>query len=280
MVRRLVSRGLVASQSFEWVALQCSRAPPGSSRNGAEWTAWRAFLGLIGRLSEQARLDELLEAARAGRSGALVVRGEPGVGKTSLLDYAASRAGGFRVLRTLGAESESELAFSGLLELLRPVTRRAGELPEVQARALEAALGGAGEVDRFAVYAATLGVVALVAEDGPLLCVMDDAQWVDPASSEALAFTARRLADEGVLILFGARDGEATYFEGRGIPELRLVGLGGAGCASTRAGVVSAAARLRGCCAARRGNGRQPVGAGRDPGSSAGAAAAGERAAG
>ena len=180
---------------------------------------------LIGRLSEQARLDELLEAARAGRSGALVVRGEPGVGKTSLLDYAASRAGGFRVLHTLGAESESELAFSGLLELLRPVTRRAGELSEVQARALEAALGGAGEVDRFAVYAATLGVVALVAEDGPLLCVMDDAQWVDPASSEALAFTARRLADEGVLILFGARDGEATYFEGRGIPELRLVGL-------------------------------------------------------
>ena len=78
------------------------------------------------------------------------------------------------------------------------MARRAGELPEVQARALEAALGGAGEVDRFAVYAATLGVVALVAEDGPLLCVMDDAQWVDPASSEALAFTARRLADEGV----------------------------------------------------------------------------------
>ena len=82
-----------------------------------------------------------------------------------------------------------------------------------------------GEVDRFAVYAAALGVVALVAEDGPLLCVMDDAQWVDPASGDALAFTARRLADEGVLILFGARDGEAVYFEGRGIPELRLVGL-------------------------------------------------------
>jgi DNA-binding NarL/FixJ family response regulator len=182
-------------------------------------------LGLIGRVSEQARLDELLEAARSGRSGALVVRGEPGVGKTSLLDYAASRASGFRVLRTLGAESESDLAFSGLLELLRPVAKRADDLPEVQGRALEAALGGSGEVHRFAVYAATLGVVALVAEDEPVLCMMDDAQWVDPASSEALLFTARRLADEGVVILFGARDGEATYFEGRGIPELNLVGL-------------------------------------------------------
>ena len=180
---------------------------------------------LIGRSNEQDRLDELLDAARAGLSGGLVVRGEPGVGKTSLLDYAVSRATGFRVLRTLGVESESDLAFSGLLELLRPVAARAEALPHVQARALEAALGGAGEVDRFAVYAATLGVVALVAEDGPLLCVMDDAQWVDPASSDALAFTTRRLSDEGVVILFGARDGEATYFEGRGIPELRLVGL-------------------------------------------------------
>jgi DNA-binding CsgD family transcriptional regulator len=181
---------------------------------------------LTGRSSEQNRLDELLDAARTGHTGALVVRGEPGVGKTSLLDYAVARAGGFRVLRTLGAESESDLAFSGLLELLRPVVDRAEELPEVQARALRAALGGAGEVDRFAVYAATLGVVALVAEDGPLLCVMDDAQWVDPASSDAFLFTARRLADEGVVILFGARDGEAAYFEGRGIPDLRLVGLG------------------------------------------------------
>ena len=181
---------------------------------------------LIGRLSEQSRLDALLDAARAGRSGGLVVRGEPGVGKTSLLDYAVTRAGGFRVLRTLGAESESDLAFSGLLELLRPVADRAGELPDVQVRALESALRGSGEVDRFAVYAATLGIVALVAEDGPVLCVMDDAQWVDPASSEALLFTARRLADEGVVILFGARDGESVYFEGRGVPDLGLVGLG------------------------------------------------------
>jgi DNA-binding CsgD family transcriptional regulator len=180
---------------------------------------------LIGRSGEQTRLDELLDAARAGRSGGLVVRGEPGVGKTSLLEYAVSSAAGFRVLRTLGAESESDLAFSGLLELLRPVSERARELPGVQARALAAALRGSGEVDRFAVYAATLGVVALVAEDGPLLCVMDDAQWVDPASSDALLFTARRLADEGVVILFGARDGEAAYFEGRGVPDVSLVGL-------------------------------------------------------
>ena len=99
-------------------------------------------------------------------------------------------------------------------------------MPDRQADALTAALGGSGEVDRFAVYAATLGVVAQVAEDGPVLCVMDDAQWVDPGSRDALLFTARRLADEGVVILFGARNGEATYFEGRGIPDIRLPGLG------------------------------------------------------
>ena len=133
------------------------------------------------------RLDELLDAARAGHSRALVVRGEPGVGKTSLLGYAVARATGFRVLRALGAESESDLAFRGCWSCCvrwRLVTE---ELPDVQAHALQAALGGSEEVDRFAVYAATLGLVALVAEDRPLLCVIDDAQWVDPASSDALA---------------------------------------------------------------------------------------------
>ncbi len=135
---------------------------------------------LIGRSEEQGRLDALLDAARTGRSGGLVIRGEPGVGKTSLLDDAVAKAGDFRVLRTLGMETESDLAFSGLLELLRPVLDRSAQLPGVQAAALEAALGGGGEVDRFAVYAATLGILAAVAEERPLLCVMDDAQWVDP----------------------------------------------------------------------------------------------------
>ena len=125
------------------------------------------------------------------------MRGEPGGGKTCLLEYAVSRAG-FRILRTLGTESESDLAFWGLLELLRPVVGRArtagGPGGGVGGRP-----GGLGEVDRFAVYAATLGIVALVAEDAPVLCMMDDAQWVDPASSDALLFTARRLADEGVV---------------------------------------------------------------------------------
>ncbi len=181
---------------------------------------------LIGRSEEQGRLDALLDAARTGRSGGLVIRGEPGVGKTSLLDDAVANAGDFRVLRTLGTETESDLAFSGLLELLRPVLDRSAQLPGVQAAALEAALGGGGEVDRFAVYAATLGILAAVAEERPLLCVMDDAQWVDPASSGALLFSARRLADEGVVVLFAARAGEAVYFEARGIPEIHLEGLG------------------------------------------------------
>ena len=132
---------------------------------------------LIGRQEEQALLDALLDGARAGRSGGLVLRGGPGVGKTSLLNYAIARACGFRVLRTLGVESESDLPFSGLLELLRPVAGRAAELVDVQARALGAALclGGSEEVDRFAVYAATLSVMALAAADEPVLCVMDDA---------------------------------------------------------------------------------------------------------
>ena len=177
---------------------------------------------LIGRSRRAGRLDELLDAARAGRSGALVVRGEPGVGKTSLLDYAASRAAASGCCGRSGAESESDLAFSGLLELLRPVADRAEELPDSQARALQAALGGSAEVDRFAVYAATLGVVALVAEDRPA-AVRDRRCAVGRSRVERRApVHARRLADEGVVILFGARDGEATYFEGRGIPDLRL----------------------------------------------------------
>ena len=183
---------------------------------------------LIGRAQEQAQLDALLEAARAGDSGALVIRGEPGVGKSTLLDAVVDRSSDFRVLRALGVESESDLAFSGLLELVRPAIGHIAELPDGQRRALESALalGGGGTVDRFAVYAATLGLIALAAEERPLLCVVDDAQWLDPASREALLFATRRLSAEGVVMLFGARDSEAVAFEARGVPELVLAGLG------------------------------------------------------
>jgi DNA-binding CsgD family transcriptional regulator len=180
---------------------------------------------LVGRSEELGRIDGLLSGAREGQSGALVVRGEPGVGKTCVLDYAISRAGDFGLLRAVGAESESDLAYSGLHQLLRASTGRFGELPAAQAAALGVAFGGSGQADRYAVFAAVLGMIAMLADDGPLLCVMDDAQWVDPASREALLFATRRLSDEGVVVLFGARDGEATYFEARGVAELALTGL-------------------------------------------------------
>ena len=184
--------------------------------------------GLIGRVDERAQLDAMLAAARRGDSGSLVIRGEPGVGKSCLLEAVVERAGDFRVLRALGVESESDLAFSGLLELVRPAIGRVDELPDAQRRALESALalGGSGAVDRFAVDAATLGLLALTAEEQPLLCVVDDAQWLDPASREALLFATRRLSAEGVVMLFGARDSEALVFEARGVPELVLAGLG------------------------------------------------------
>jgi DNA-binding CsgD family transcriptional regulator len=131
------------------------------------------------------------------------------------------------VLRALGVESETDLAYSGLLELLRPVLNRISALPLGQEVALSGALavGAAPDVDRFAVYAATLALIASVAEDQPVLCLVDDAQWLDRTSAEALLFATRRFAEEGVVMMFGARDGEATRFEARGVPELLLEGL-------------------------------------------------------
>src|SRR4051812_15223616 len=161
---------------------------------------------LVGRTAELARLRALAEGAAAGRSGVLVVTGEPGIGKTALLRAAAEEAG-VRVLRAAGVESESELPFAGLHELLRPVLELTGRLAERQARALRAALAEGGEADRFAVSAA---VLSLLAEAAPVLAVVDDAQWLDGASADALAFAARRLEAEGVALLVGLRAGAAS----------------------------------------------------------------------
>ncbi len=179
---------------------------------------------LIGRESERARIDRLLEEAKGGRSGALVIRGDAGIGKSTLLEYAVARAGDARVVRALGVETESEFAYSGLHELVRPLLDRLPELPPVQADALRGALAlaeaqGAG---RLYIGAATLSLLASASEDKPLLCVIDDAHWLDEASGGALAFAARRLEAEGVVMLFAAR-GEG--FRTRGIPELELGGL-------------------------------------------------------
>ncbi|MEU7749794.1 AAA family ATPase [Nonomuraea sp. NPDC049158] len=167
---------------------------------------------LYGRGAEQAEIDALLDAALAGRSGAVVIKGETGIGKSALLGYAAGRAAGWPVLRTLGVESETELPFAALHLLLRPVLGHAGRLPPGQAAALRGAIGAApSEVaDRFLVGLAALTLLSDLAGDGPILCLVDDAQWLDDASADALLFAARRLDAEGVVMLFALRDGATT----------------------------------------------------------------------
>jgi DNA-binding CsgD family transcriptional regulator len=182
---------------------------------------------LVGRERECAAIDPLLEASARGESISLVLRGEAGIGKTALLTYAAERGGGRRVLRTGGVEAESDLGFAGLYGLLRPIVGKVEELPEAQAGALAGALGLGPSVgsDRLLVSAATLSLLAAAADERPLLCLIDDAQFLDAASAEALVFSARRLAAEPVAMLFAAREGEARTFAAPGLPELVLEGL-------------------------------------------------------
>jgi DNA-binding CsgD family transcriptional regulator len=179
---------------------------------------------LVGRDAERARIDTLLDRVREGRSGSLLIRGEPGIGKSALLDYAAQKATGIRVLRTQGVESESALPFSALHELVRPILARIDALPEPQQQALRGclALAPMPSVDPFAACVATLGLLAAQAEEGPVLCLVDDAHWVDAASANAFAFTCRRLEAEGILVLLAVRDGAGRPFEAPGVPELRL----------------------------------------------------------
>jgi hypothetical protein len=161
----------------------------------------------------------------------LTLRGDPGIGKTALLDYAveraAERADEMTVVRTLGIESETELEYTALLDVCRPLLEHVAELPARQAEALRAALGlgPAGETDRFTIGAATLGVLAAAAETRPLLVVVDDEHWLDRSSQDALLFAARRLAADRVLVLFAARDGEERVFYAPRIDSLVLTGL-------------------------------------------------------
>ena len=182
---------------------------------------------LLGRDSERSRISELLDDGRRSRSGVLVLRGEPGVGKSALLEDARERATDMRVLESRGVESEAELPFAALHQLVRPVLGYLGRLPGPQADALGGALGlearAAGE--RLLVSLAVLSLLSDAAEDGPLLCLIDDAHWLDEASADALVFVARRLEAEGIVMLFAAREGEARRFEGAGLPELPLGGL-------------------------------------------------------
>ncbi|MBV8999894.1 MAG: AAA family ATPase [Solirubrobacterales bacterium] len=182
---------------------------------------------LAGRDAECARLDRLLAAARAGQSGVLVLRGEAGIGKTALLQYLLERASECRLARAVGIESEMELAFAGLHQLCAQMLSRLGQLPAPQGNALGAAFGlsEGGRADRFLVALAVLGLLAEVAEEEPLVCVVDDAQWLDRASAQALAFVARRLLAERVALVFAVRD-PSDRQELAGLPELIIRGLG------------------------------------------------------
>jgi DNA-binding CsgD family transcriptional regulator len=182
---------------------------------------------LRGRRSECAALDAVLDGVRAGRSGVLVLRAEPGMGKSALLEYASGAASDLRVARAAGVDSEMELAFAGLHQLCGPMLDRLDRLPDPQRDALGTAFGltHGGPHDRFLVGLAVLSLLSDVAGDRPLVCVVDDAQWLDRASLETLAFVARRLLAESVALIFATREARDEL---TGLPELVVDGLGDA----------------------------------------------------
>ena len=186
-------------------------------------------LALIGREREVTVIGGVLDRALTGEAGALVVRGEAGIGKSALLAYACARAGGMTILRATGVEVESDLAFAGLYGLTRPVLDKLDELPVTQRDALAGALGLAPSAgaDRLLVSAAVLSLLAAAAEECAVLCVIDDAQWFDRPSADALVFSARRLRAERLVMLFGVREGDAQRFEATDLPEMVIEGLDG-----------------------------------------------------
>jgi DNA-binding NarL/FixJ family response regulator len=184
---------------------------------------------LAGRETEQRQIDQLLQQAAAGRSGVLVLRGDPGIGKTALAEYAAGRAGPMRILRATGIEAETELGFAGLYSLLHPVADYLTALPERQAAALRRALGlghdGPGQdgaSDRLAVATGTHGLLTTAAEDRALLVLVDDLHWLDAASQDALTFALRRLGSDSIACLMTLRSGTAVP---AGLPCREVAGL-------------------------------------------------------
>src|SRR5580700_238729 len=180
---------------------------------------------LLNRLTERAALAQLLEAACGGRSGALVVHGEAGVGKTALLEDAIASAAGMRIARVAGIESEMELAYAALQQLCAQMLDGLDRLPDPQREALGVVFGlRTGEApDRFLVGLAALSLLADAANKEPLLCVIDDAHWLDRASAQALGVAARRLLGEPVALVVAAREPGGEF---RGLPELLVGGLG------------------------------------------------------
>src|SRR3984957_13681384 len=186
---------------------------------------------LLDRQDECGQIARVLDAARAGLSGVLVLRGEPGIGKTALLDYAVKDAADLRVVRLVGIESEMEVGFSSLHQFLLPFLGRLDELPVPQGAALGSAFGlrDDGPPDRLLVGLASLSLLAAAACDRPLLCVVDDAQWLDRESAAALAFVARRLLADRVAMIFAVREPSGRLFFLDGLPDVQLRGLFAAG---------------------------------------------------
>ncbi len=185
---------------------------------------------MLGRADEAARVAALVRDAGAGRSGALLVVGEPGIGKTLLLGHARSvaEAEGAVIAEARGDEGEARLAFAGLYDLVRPLLGWLDAVPRPQADALRGALalGPPQPGDRFTTYAATLSLLAAAAEQRPVVCIIDDAHWLDTESFEGVQFVSRRLGAEGVAILIAARDGLDPRIDASPLPRLELTGLG------------------------------------------------------
>src|SRR6266536_1438280 len=202
---------------------------------------------LLGRGLQCRILERLLTQARAGRGGSLVLRGPPGVGKSALAQYAASVAGDMTVLRASGTEAEHDLPFAVLHQLLRPVFAHMPRLPARQREALDGALalGPATGADRFVVAAAVLTLLAECAEDTGLVGVLDDVQWIDQPSLDALLFATRRLEADRVALVFAVRDGEEQDLRETDVDVLDIVGLDrddAAALVAERAGVPVAEA--------------------------------------
>src|SRR4051812_8351990 len=196
---------------------------------------------LLGRLEEQSLLTSLLDDV-AARGHALVLRGEPGIGKSRLLSATerAARERGMAVLKTAGVHSETHLPFAGLHQLLRPVRDRAGELRDAQRAALDAAFGLTDDPapGQFRIAMAALDLLSDVATDAPLLVLVEDAHWLDRATSDVLAFIARRIESDPIVLLAAIRDGYPSVLGEAGLPERTVVGLEDA----TAAALLGAAA--------------------------------------
>ena len=201
---------------------------------------------LLGRDHERQEIEHALARARSGTSATLALAGEPGIGKTALLEHAAAHAAaGMRLLRARGIESEAQIPFGSLLELIRPALVMLEKIPEPQAVALEGALAlrpGAAQ-ERFAVGAATLSILAAYAEQAPVAVLLDDAQWLDSSSAQALLFAFRRLVADPIAVFVAVREGEPSLLDGADLPTLQIGGLTSDEAAMLVRGLAPEAAR-------------------------------------